>query len=159
MSGVTVLSAEQLGTLAALLDRMLPSDELGPGAIEMGAMDYLMLALAGPYAPVAQVYREGLDRLEAAAQRVASASFVDLHDPGKDSLIGQMERGELPELQQPPTEAFFDLVWKYLREGLFSDPEYGGNTEIQGWKLIGFPLNEPAAEARTKRPPRLIEVE
>jgi len=31
-----------------------------------------------------------------------------------------------------------------VKEGLFADPSYGGNKEMQAWKAIGFPGNPMA---------------
>jgi len=36
-------------------------------------------------------------------------------------------------------QAFFDLLLQTPIEGFFSDPIYGGNRDMIGWKLIGFP--------------------
>jgi gluconate 2-dehydrogenase gamma chain len=34
---------------------------------------------------------------------------------------------------------FFDLVLKHVTEGFLADPMYGGNRDLVGWQLIGFP--------------------
>jgi hypothetical protein len=36
-------------------------------------------------------------------------------------------------------KAFFELLLQNTPEGFFSDPIYGGNRDMVGWKLIGFP--------------------
>jgi Gluconate 2-dehydrogenase subunit 3 len=36
-------------------------------------------------------------------------------------------------------KAFFDLLLAYTIAGFFSDPVHGGNRDMVGWKLIGFP--------------------
>ena len=36
-------------------------------------------------------------------------------------------------------KAFFALLWQNTLEGFWSDPQYGGNLDMAGWKLIGFP--------------------
>ena len=42
----TALSPAQLKTLEAFIDRIVPKDELGPGAVECGAANYIDRALA-----------------------------------------------------------------------------------------------------------------
>ena len=34
---------------------------------------------------------------------------------------------------------FFKMVLEDVYEGMFSDPIYGGNRELAGWKLVGYP--------------------
>jgi gluconate 2-dehydrogenase gamma chain len=34
---------------------------------------------------------------------------------------------------------FFDLLLQNTMEGFFADPLYGGNRNMVGWKMIGFP--------------------
>ena len=37
------------------------------------------------------------------------------------------------------SKAFFQLLWQNTKEGFFADPVYGGNRNMVGWKMIGFP--------------------
>ena len=34
---------------------------------------------------------------------------------------------------------FFSLLLNNTREGFFADPIYGGNRDMVGWKMIGYP--------------------
>ena len=34
---------------------------------------------------------------------------------------------------------FFALLLQNTQEGFFADPIYGGNRDMAGWKLVGFP--------------------
>ena len=36
-------------------------------------------------------------------------------------------------------QAFFNLLLAHTIAGFFADPVYGGNRDMVGWKLIGFP--------------------
>ena len=36
-------------------------------------------------------------------------------------------------------KAFFDLLRTHVIAGFFADPVHGGNRDLIGWKLIGFP--------------------
>ena len=38
-----------------------------------------------------------------------------------------------------PSATFFAMLWGNTKEGFFSDPLHGGNKDMVGWKLIGFP--------------------
>ena len=50
----------------------------------------------------------------------------------------RLESGDL-KLATADTKAFFKLLWQNTLEGFWSDPIYGGNRDMAGWKLIGFP--------------------
>jgi hypothetical protein len=146
-----VLSPAEEATLEALLERLFPADELGPGAIEIGVPNYLRLALAGPYAELAPVYHSALAGIDAAARREFGRPFVALSVNDQDSLVDRLEREQIEELQQSETTGFFDLVWQHLREGLFSDPIHGGNRDMLGWRLIGFPGAQEGYTAEEQR--------
>ena len=49
-TGPAALTPEQMKTLEAFIDRPIPSDELGPGAVEARAQTYIDRVLAGPNA-------------------------------------------------------------------------------------------------------------
>ncbi|HXT53245.1 MAG TPA: gluconate 2-dehydrogenase subunit 3 family protein, partial [Candidatus Eisenbacteria bacterium] len=58
-----VLTPDQSKMLAAIADRIFPRTET-PGAVEIGAVQYIEAALAGDYAALAPLYRQGLRAIE-----------------------------------------------------------------------------------------------
>jgi hypothetical protein len=126
-------------TLAALLERLFPADELGPGAIEIGVLDYLRLSLDGPYAELLPIYRGALASIDGVARREYGRSFAELSPARQDVLVERLEQAQIVDLEASDAAGFFDLVWQHLREGLFCDPIHGGNRDMLGWRLIGFP--------------------
>jgi gluconate 2-dehydrogenase gamma chain len=42
-------------------------------------------------------------------------------------------------LLQMETSRFFSLLHRHTIEGMFSDPIHGGNVDMIGWQMIGFP--------------------
>ncbi len=133
------LNEREAATVAALFERMFPQDGDSPGAVEIGAVAYLDLALAGAYKEHRQTYRLGLAALDRCAEDRFSASFDACSDSEKDRIIDDLEKGRLEKFESPPQQAFFALVRAHLQEGLFSDPVYGGNQEMAGWKLLRHP--------------------
>lgn len=151
-------------TLSAIFDRLIPADENGPSATEAGCLDFIDAQLAGPYGQGKFLYREGplrpdeermmqkaqfiktpreryeegLAALEAWSKTNEGASFADLQPNRQDEIIAAMEDGSL-QLPDVHTKAFFELLLLNVREGYFSDPLYGGNKDMAGWKMIGFP--------------------
>ena len=49
-------------------------------------------------------------------------------------------------LQDVPGATFFGHLLGDTKDGFFADPAYGGNKDMVGWKLVGFP-GVPAAYA------------
>jgi gluconate 2-dehydrogenase gamma chain len=50
-----------------------------------------------------------------------------------------MEDGEAQFEGAVSSKAFFAMLWQNTLEGYFADPLYGGNRNMAGWRLIGFP--------------------
>src|SRR5207244_13012553 len=67
-----------------IFERLLPADESGPGAIEMGIVTYLDRALAGAYQDKAELYRLGLAALDRVARERYEISFVDCSPEQQD---------------------------------------------------------------------------
>jgi hypothetical protein len=109
--------------LEAVLDRILPADELGPGATALGVGEYVRRALDGPYAAHRPAYAAALRALEA-------RDFTALDGAGRDRLLGSLEQSD---------PAFFALLRGHTIEGLLGDPSWGGNRDGTGWALIGYP--------------------
>jgi len=50
-----------------------------------------------------------------------------------------MEADKATGFEGPGAKAFFTQLRNDTIEGMFSDPMYGGNRDLVGWKLIGYP--------------------
>jgi hypothetical protein len=134
MTPQDALGPPALATLDAALDRLIPSDALGPGAREARVARYLLRRLAGPLRNLLPVYAAGLARLEADA-RALGCAFVSLDGERQDELLRAAEsRSEDP---------FFELLLAHATEGMFGDPAHGGNADRAGWMLIGYPGPRP----------------
>jgi len=131
-------------TVIAACERIFPSDESGPGATQAGVMIYIDRQLAGPYGTdkyrytqppfvesVAehgyqgkenprQIYRAGIHEL--------GTDFVDLKATEQDERLKAIE-----------TTYFFRLLRTHTIEGMFCDPMHGGNADLIGWQMLGYP--------------------
>ncbi len=129
--------------VAAAAARIFPSDDAGPGAREAGVAIYIDRQLAGPYgrdrfrytqgpfedatwelgyqgkATPAEIYRDGLKTMK---------GFDRLQPEQQDEILHQIE-----------SSLFFSLLRQNTIEGMFCDPIHGGNVDMVGWQLIGFP--------------------
>jgi gluconate 2-dehydrogenase gamma chain len=158
------LTQEEAATIDAIVDRLIPSDELGPGGKQAGCTVFIDRQLAGPFGvneglynegPFAEhplpsqglqtamtpreQYRRGLAALgEYCKAHFGGRSFEQLSAGDQDNLLKGLEKGEV-ELPGFSARALFAAVHTGAMEGFFSDPIYGGNRDMAGWKLVGFP--------------------
>lgn len=138
MAWSLVLNPVERRAVTAMFARMFPPDAETPGAVEIGAVDYLDRALSGAYRDCIETYRRGLGAVDATARLRHGRPFADCAPREQDALLAELERGDLAELRlsQPP---FFELLRTHLLEGLFSDPLHGGNRDKLGWKTLAYP--------------------
>jgi gluconate 2-dehydrogenase gamma chain len=149
--------------IEAAAERMVPKDENGPGAAEIGIPFFIDRQLAGAYGqggtfymqgpwakgektqgyqsklPPAGYYRAALKSIaKIIADRHQGTAFAQLPPDQQDQFLKDLEGGHV-ELEDVDGKYFFTLLLQNVREGLFADPLYGGNRNMAGWKLIGFP--------------------
>ena len=132
------LSASQSQILQAIVSRLIPSDEIGPGALEAGAARYIDRALADVLAELQSAYAAGLDAVDAYARNRAGQSFAELDPDAQDAVLGDIEQN-IGDGFTPDAASFFDMVLQHTIEGTFSDPHYGGNRDFIGWEMLGYP--------------------
>ena len=122
------LNETEVETLRAIVDRIIPADENGPGALEARADRYIDRALAGALKASRPIYTAGLAAVDASARSLKGAPFARLSPSDRDAVLTAME-----------ADPFFSLVRAHTIQGVFSDPFYGGNANFIGWDLIGYP--------------------
>jgi len=132
------LSASEADTLEAIVSRLIPTDENGPGATEAGAAHYIDRALGGALSSSRPAYAAGLAAVENYALASRGKSFVRLWPVDQDAVLTDMERNNATGFS-PSSAAFFDLLRNHTIQGTFCDPYYGGNVNFVGWDLIGYP--------------------
>jgi gluconate 2-dehydrogenase gamma chain len=85
------------------------------------------------------VYRIGLAAVDRWTQAQYQRRYVDLSEEEQDQVIKDMLDHKIDTFEQFNGDQFFHILRRHVAEGMFSDPAYGGNREMAGWKLIGFP--------------------
>jgi len=135
---------DQARVISAACERILPSDESGPGAKEAGAVIYIDHQLAGPYGRDEYRYtkgpfvetdsvhgyegKENPQEIYQAGIKELGADFVGLSAAEQDERLRGMEKG-----------LFFQMLRAHTLEGTFCDPMHGGNANLIGWQMVGFP--------------------
>ena len=141
------LSAKQRSVVAAAAARIFPTTDT-PGALEAGADYYIDEALAGPYARDKRLYQKGCAALDRRARDRYGRAFDKLTPRQCDALLREFERGKVANF--PQASQFFMALWRHTMEGVFGEPAYGGNRDMVGWQLVGFP-GQRAGYAKTPR--------
>ncbi|HEX7232485.1 MAG TPA: gluconate 2-dehydrogenase subunit 3 family protein [Candidatus Binatia bacterium] len=131
-----ILTADERKILAAIADRIFPRTET-PGAVEIGALQYIEVALAGDYAALAPLYRKGLRAVERSAKASFGHAFCLLSEAQKDEVLLNFETGAVPGFKL--AAEFFETARCHVLEGVFCEPQYGGNRDMIGWRLVNFP--------------------
>jgi len=140
------LTALEADTLQAIVARLIPADENGPGAAEAGAAHYIDRALSGPLRGFREAYAAGLAALDAYALSSKGAAFVKLPVDQQDATLTDLEKNAASGFS-PDGATFFNLVRTHTIQGTFCDPYYGGNANFIGWDLIGYPGIRMAVDA------------
>jgi gluconate 2-dehydrogenase gamma chain len=131
------LSARHLATLHAFLDRLCPTDELGPGAVDMGASEFIDRAMGDWLAAERPAFVESLAAIDNYSQGQHNGAFHQLAGEVQDTVIRAMEAGQAQGFAN--ARNVFSRLRQLMLQGMFSDPHYGGNRQFAGWDLIGYP--------------------
>jgi gluconate 2-dehydrogenase gamma chain len=143
--------------------RLIPADEHGPGAVELGVPQYIDRQLGTPWADGAiwymqgpfieaapefgyqsqltpkQQYRLGIKAIDALCQERLNKPFAGLAPAQQDDVLKQIEKGSLTSTELHLSTFFSGFLLKNVLEGYFCDPMYGGNRDMAAWKMIGYP--------------------
>jgi gluconate 2-dehydrogenase gamma chain len=156
-------TASEAAAVEAIVDRLIPPDESGPGGKDAGCAVFIDRQLAGSFGDSRRLYMQAPFAIGAPSQGVQSPtlpkeryraclaalddyckatfsgeSFATLETLQQDQVLSGLEKGEI-ELKDLNGKDFFETVLANTIEGFFADPIYGGNRDMAGWKLVGFP--------------------
>src|SRR5262249_4408172 len=130
--------------IAAACARIFPSDETGPGAREAAVAIFIDRQLAGPWGRDGHRYthppfNEGAPadmgyQGKATPREIYRQGLKDL--VGFDNLAPEQQDARLKSIEDG---RFFNLLRRNTIEGMFCDPLHGGNVDMVGWQMIGFP--------------------
>ena len=134
----------QAQIIIAACERIFPADESGPGATQANVMVYIDRQLAGPYGTDQNRYvqepfvesipehgyqgKENPQQIYRAGIKTLGSNFARLSGAEQEERLMAQEK-----------TYFFQLLRQHTIEGMFCDPMHGGNADLIGWQLIGYP--------------------
>jgi len=158
----TFFNFEEVLFIEAAVDTLIPADEVGPGALELGVAPFIdgqmdsgygrgdRMYLQGPFIEgtpeqgyqlrmtPAELIRAGIKDVDAHCREKYHVSFHDAAPPDRDAVLRSLEAGTA-QLATVPPRVFFDVLYELTLQGYFSDPIHGGNYGKGSWKMLGFP--------------------
>jgi gluconate 2-dehydrogenase gamma chain len=143
-------SPDQRRILEAFIDRIIPRDENGPGAVESGAADYIDRSFVEFLTGEKDSFAAGLAAVDAFARSSQGAPFADLSPEKRDAVLTAIDDGHANQLRP-----FFNRARRLTLEGMFCDPYWGGNKNFAGWDLIRYPgirLSVTAEDQKMSKP-------
>jgi gluconate 2-dehydrogenase gamma chain len=163
-TGCNFFTATEAAFIEAAVGRLIPHDDVGPGAVEAGVPFFLDRQLAGPFGrgdhyflggpwpkgtpeqgyqsrfSPAELYRAAAAAIDKhIAATFNGATFAKLEVADQDTVLKELESGAIKLEGGVDSKSFFAMLLQNTKEGYFSDPIYGGNKDMNAWKMIGFP--------------------
>jgi gluconate 2-dehydrogenase gamma chain len=161
--GYAFLNLDEAAFVEALVDHMIPADDISPKGTDLGVNIYIDRALAGgwgkgerlymqgpwklgtpsqgyqlPLTP-AQLYRAGVAATNAHCRRTYGNTFDRITEAQRQEVLVGLSTGKITFDSGPPVRVFWTTLYQTVVEGMYSDPIYGGNRNKAGWAIIGFP--------------------
>jgi gluconate 2-dehydrogenase gamma chain len=158
-------SAADALVIGAMSDRIYPSDALGPGATELGVVQYIDRQLSGAWGTGERMYRQGpfmtpvttghgwqyaltpsdayrvaIDSLATYTQaNYGGLTYDELKPAQQDTILNALLVDKVPTFTVITGTDFMTMFLENVKEGIFADPSYGGNRAVEGWTLVGYP--------------------
>ncbi|GIO65684.1 gluconate 2-dehydrogenase subunit 3 family protein [Paenibacillus sp. JTLBN-2024] len=156
---------EQFLITEAATERLFPADDNGPGAKELGVAYYIDHQLAGEWGNNGREYMQGpfykgettqgyqgrlkrreifdigLQEIQNYSNKKYQKKFKDLAPEEQDAVLKAFETDEV-KLTTISASGFFKTLFSATMEGVYADPLYGGNNNMNGWKLKNYPGNQ-----------------
>jgi gluconate 2-dehydrogenase gamma chain len=162
-AGYAFLNLDEAAFVEALVDHMVPADEVSPKGTDLGVNIYIDRALAGswgkgdrlymqgpwklgapsqgyqlPLTP-AQLYRAGIAATNVHCQKTYGNTFDRIAEAQRQEVLTGLSTGKITFDSGLPVRVFWTTLYQTVIEGMYSDPIYGGNRNKAGWAIIGFP--------------------
>lgn len=154
--------SEDFNVLSHAVERIFPEDDNGPGAIALGIPYFIDRQLAGAWGnntneymkgpfkageatqgfqsalTRGEIFLQGVRKINAVSQSEYGEAFYDLDEEQQNSILTTFQNGDV-ELQGVDSPTFFAMLRQGTIEGAYADPLYGGNKNMDGWRMKEYP--------------------
>jgi gluconate 2-dehydrogenase gamma chain len=159
----TYFNPDEWTFVQSAVDRLIPSNEDGPGALDLHVPEFIdrqmetdyghgaRWYLHAPFHPDSdftlgyqmkfsprEMYRVAIAEINSWCRQQHGKVFAELDAPTQDQILGLLQKGQISLPSMKANEFFIQLLAN-TKEGYFADPMYGGNRGMGSWKMIGFP--------------------
>lgn len=150
---------EDFVVLQHAVECIYPENDNGPGAIELGVPYFIDKQLAGEWGSNGKDYRQGpftndsaedaslnrgelfingLRKINQESQERFDTTFDEAESDQQNEIIQDLEDDKI-KMKGVKSSIFFTLLRDGTLEGAYSDPLYGGNRDMAGWKMKEYP--------------------
>jgi gluconate 2-dehydrogenase gamma chain len=161
-AGYQFFNVNESGFVEAAVDTLIPHDDVGPGALELGVATYIDRQMAGAYGKgdrmwlggpygegtpqqgwqfamtPAEFIKAGIADIDAYAQS-SQGDFLASLSPDKRTAVLKDVEGGKAKLATVPAASWFSEFLELVVEGYLGDPIYEGNKGKAAWAMLGFP--------------------
>lgn len=161
---------EDFVVLEQATERIYPEDDNGPGAIELGVPYFIDKQMAGSWGINGTDYRHGpfegpvqgaapptdqssltrreiilagIRKMNEISHKEYNVSFDEAGAEEQQEILQDFEASKV-DMKGVDSGSFFTLLRSLTLEGTYSDPLYGGNRNMAGWKMMEFPGAVPS---------------
>lgn len=163
---------EDFTVLEAAVERIYPKDDNGPGAIELGVPYFIDNQLAGLWGingrdyrhrpfiyqkknlsnegqadqsmlDRGQIFLNGLRKMNDESKKRFDTTFDKADEDQQIEILQDFEHNKV-KMQGVSAADFFTLLRQATLEGCYADPLYGGNKNMDGWRMKEFPGSQPS---------------
>jgi len=163
-SGYVFFTPAEATFIESAVGRLIPNDDVGPGAVEANVPIFLDRQLAGKFGRgdhyylggpwpkgtpeqgyqsrfnPAEMYRAAIAAIDKySSENFNGSLFSHLGAEHQDKVLKGLESGDIKLDGGVDSKTFFAMLLQNTKEGYFSDPIYGGNKDMGAWTMIGFP--------------------
>lgn len=126
----------QKSNLVELVNLIIPKDQNGPSAGELGVPDFLDEWISAPFPEQEKdlvLFQKGLDQIEAFSLKQYGKTFTKITSNQKTDILDKISKKD-KELKH--IFKFFKRLRRLVGFGYYTDVDYG-------WKAVGYIGNEP----------------
>jgi len=136
-------TTDEAKEIDAITSRIIPTDDT-PGAHEAGVVYFIDRGLTTFSVDDQKTYREGLPALQSRVAEMfhGKSKFSELTTEQQDEVLHSFDEQSAQGRQRwfrtsAGAQNLFETLRQHTIAGFLIDPDYGGNRDAAGWKVIG----------------------